>query len=86
MQIEDLLDLDIEDITFSFDTATINQTITIKNQNLLDLCRLQQSGPLFLSNRGNRANYHWAYRWWKRINKNPQYTIHQFKKAQKETC
>jgi integrase len=81
MQIKDLLDLDIEDITLGFNTATINHTITVKNQNLLELCRLQQSGPLFLSNWGNKADYYWAYRWRKKIS--PQYTIQQFRKAKK---
>ncbi len=86
MQVGDLLELDIEDITFKLDTAMINHTITVKNQNLLDMCRIRKNGPLFLSSRGNKATYHWAYRWWKRVNKNPQYTINQFKKAQKRTC
>ena len=89
IQIEDLLKLNVEDIKFRLNTAFIKTDegfVTVKNSNLLELCCRQKNGPLFVSSRGNRANYHWAYRWWKRINKNPQYTINQFKKSQKETC
>lgn len=52
-------------------TAYSKRYVPISNSDLAtklrSLCREQERGPLFISNRCQRASYYWAYRRWRQI-------------------
>lgn len=82
IQIYQALSLNIEDVDWQKRTI-LDKPISKSASLLRELCRSQKQGPLFLSNRNERAAYDWAYRWWKKIMKRTglNYTINNFKTA-----